>query len=287
MTMRSLFFALALWTTASGAQAAGRDIEARYGLDEIAFRKASADLFAAGYRLIDITVAEVKGAPVIGGVFQRMDGGPTGPERATQLQDLLFLHQTRDQLTATGARVGPQGSQLDVIDAYESNGQTVFAASFSPPGEPTIATVGVFLTQPQAADMRRQARASNNDLARWDVYQDGDQLRYLPSFVPRANAEISSLTADGSIQFNANSIARDLGNESPLSISAYITKTGTIGYAGLFDDQAGRRSVIGLTLDEFHKKMDPLIAGGAMIVDLDSATLGDTVFYSAVYVPAR
>ena len=91
MTMRSMFLALVLFSTVSVAHAADRELEVRYGLDEAAFRKASGELFAAGYRLIDITVAEVAGKPVIGGVFQQTHGGPTGPERATQLQGLLFL----------------------------------------------------------------------------------------------------------------------------------------------------------------------------------------------------
>lgn len=287
MTLRSIVLTLVLLSTALHAHAGPRDVEARYGLDETAFRKASGELFAAGYRLIDLTVAEVAGKPVIGGVFQRMPGGPTGADRATQLQDLVFFRQTREQLAANGQRLGPQGSQLDVIDAYESAGQTVFAASFSPPGEPTIATVGVFLTQQQAGDMRQQARESSNDLARLEIYRDGDQLRYLPSFVPRPRAEISALFADSAIDFSANSIAKDVGAEYPLSISAYTTDKGGIGYAGLFDNHAGRGSVVGLPLAEFHQQMDPRVAGGALIIDLDSAVLDNTVFYSAVYVKAR
>lgn len=287
MTKRSMLLALTLCTLAFGARAANRDIEVRYGLDEPAFRSASATLFTAGYRLIDITVADVSGVPIIGGVFQHMDGGPTGAERATQLQELVFFRQTREQLAANGQRLGPQGSQLDIIDAYESNGQTVFAASFSPPGEPPIATVGVFLTEQQAADMRAQARASNNDLARLDVYRDGDQLRYLPAFVPRPSAEISAIFAESAVQFGTDRIAKDLANESPLGISAYPTAQNGIGYAGLFDDQPGRDAVIGLTLDEFHRQMDAKIANGALVVDLDSAVLGGVVYYSAVYVKPR
>lgn len=274
-----------LLLAAFGACAADKPLEVRYGLSEVEFRAANDTLFAQGLRLADITVVEAKGKPVIGAIWQRLPEEPAGtPERIKQLQDLVFLKQDRAQVEATANRLGPAGSRIEVVDAYSVGDKTFYATVYSPPKEDPMATVGLFLTAAQADAMREEALANSFELLRLDVVE-GDEVLLFPSFVYRPDADVESIQGDTSLQYLAERVKMELMGRAPLSITMYRQANGYPGFMGLFDDEIDARDLV---LDkpqaEFRSTIDPIVAEGGLVIDIDSFERKGEVSYSAVYM---
>jgi hypothetical protein len=281
LTLATLFLALAPYA----AQAAESDkVKFRYDMDETAFRAANKRMLAEGLRIADLTIAEFKGKTTIAAVWQ-VAGEAASPERVEQLQSLLYLRQTRAELTATATRMYESGSMIEVLDAYDIGGKNFYAVVFSPPKEPAMASVVPFLNAEQAADAREKAQAEGADFMRFEVAMEGSEMLSFPSFTTRPETGMDGIEAENQLQFNANRVKMDFAGMQPMSISVYRGKTGYGNFMGLFDDFGVEREVIlDLPLDEFRAKVDPLIAKGAMMMDIDSFSEEDGVKYSAVVV---
>jgi hypothetical protein len=282
MTLTRLTTALLLALAATGAQAAEKFYESRFGMDEADFRATNEQKFGKGMRLVDFTVANLKGKSVIGATWGVATKEPAGPERIKQLQSLVYLKLSADELKALGQKLGPQGSQLEVVDIYDVGGRPTFAAVFSPPNEGTVATMGAFLDDEQAQTMRDQAQANNFDIARLEAYVDGDHMLTFPSFVQRGKADLQGLDEDTAEQFRAQSAKMQFTHMQPLSITVYRDEKGYPDFMGTFEAGSDRRVVVDELLEQFVSDVLPTLDRGAVVMDMDSFVTGDQVYYSAV-----
>jgi hypothetical protein len=253
--------------------------ECRIGMSESEFARANSELLAQGLRLVDITVTEVKGRPVVGAIWNRFSRMPAGtPERAQAQSALVFLKLDEDGLRAKGEALSARGSQVEVIDAYQVDGRTWFAASFSPAGEATMQSVGAFLTAEQAKGMREEAISNNHDYARMDVYTRGDQVMLLPVFVARGEAEIEAKFFDRTISISAAGAGMYLKDMHPLAISAF-EQDGKAYWMAMWDKGPPRDFI----LTDAGNKIRERIAAGGVVLDLDShAAYDGSVSYYAV-----
>ena len=258
--------------------------EARVGMSEAEFTRANTELFGSGHRLVDITVTESKGKPVIGAIWHRYEGMPAPTaERTRQQLGRVYLKLDEAALRALGEKLGAQGSGAEVIDAYQAGGKTWFAASFSPPGEPGMQTVGAMLTEDQAGEMRQQAFEHDNDFARADAYADGDTVKYLPVFVARGKSDIDVGMYDRTIAILADGAGKYLQGYEPLSISVFDVQGETQWFV-LWDKGESRDLLLTANADKVRRR----IASGGRILDLDSQAAYDgSVSYYAVVVGGK
>lgn len=284
--MKALLLATSLSLAVLAATAAGparadddfRD-EARVGMSEAEFTRANTELFGQGFRLVDITVTESKGKPVVGAIWHRYKGMPAGtPERVKQQLGRVFLKLDEAALRAVGEKLGAEGSPVEVLDAYRAGGKTWFAVSFAPPKEPTMQTVGGLLTPDQADEMRDQAHQHNSDLARMEAYGESDDARLIPVYVQRGPTDIDEGDYESTMQILADGAAQQILDYQPLSISVYEFK-GKTRWLALWDKGDPRDFL----LSESAEKIRQRIASGGHILDLDSQAGHDgAVSYYAV-----
>lgn len=280
----------ALTPTAHAADAAAKfRSETRVGMTEAEFKTANTQLFAQGMRLVDITVAQAKGKPVIGAIWWWNEGmAAPSTERTSRLLDQIRLKQSEQDLRALGEKLGPQGSQLEVIDSYSVDGKTWFATAFSPPGEAPLQPVGTFLTNEQVGGMRGEAQANGFELLRLDAYIDAGELRFLPVFARHANDEIEVVGAENEVGLQAQAAGRTLRDMAPLSVSMLENGArGNVSYVASFGHDTGRELLLRLGPEEFRKELAGKLGDGGQVVDLDSYAYDDGVRYSAVIAPDR
>ncbi len=276
----ALCAALILLAAASPGHAAdGFGTDCRIGMSEADFTKANIEHFDKGMRLVDITVAEDKGKPVIGAIWQRYSEMPKGsPERTKDQLSRVFLKLDEAGLREKGQAMGATGSQVEVIDAYQAAGKTWFAASFSPAKEPIMQTVGAFLTPEMFKGMREDATKQDNDIVRVDAYADGDQLKTFPVFVGRGASEIQMKIFDRTISIYAESAGLYLQDMHPLSISVFEQGGQTLWLA-TWDKSQSRDFILTDAGDEIRER----IAKGGVVLDIDSQNAFDgSVSYYAV-----
>ncbi|KFN41044.1 hypothetical protein [Arenimonas oryziterrae] len=267
---------------AATAPAAPRS-ETRVGLSEADFKAANAQLFAQGLRLVDITVAEVQGKPVIGATWWWNEGMAAGStERAKLLQQQIYLKKSEDEIHALAQQ---RQSQPEVMDSYSAGGKVWFAAVFAPPGETPLQPVGLFLTDAQVGAMRDEARPAGFDVIRLELYAGAGGARYLPAFAPRPAAELDFAQESTALGMQARAAGMTIANKSPLSVSVLETKPGdrnSLAFVASFDQVMGRKLLLMQTVAEFRQSL----AEVGMVSDLDSYALPEGVRYSAVVVPA-
>jgi hypothetical protein len=252
--------------------------EYRVDMSEAQFRQANELYFGQGMRLADITVAEVDGAPVIGAIWQGYEQMPAGTAERTKAQlSRVFLKLDADGLKAAGARMGEQGAQVEVIDAYVAGGKTWFAASFAPSGEPQIQGVGAFVETSQLGDMRAGIAQDKQDLLRVDAYIDADKVKTLPVFISRDPTEIEMGTYDRIFAIVTETLGMHLRDMHPMSISVF-EKDGQVRWMATWDKGPERWfALLG------SKEIAEDVAKGRMVVDLDSRAESDgKVLYFAV-----
>jgi len=278
--MSSRLLVSAALLLASPVQAADDfQAECRVQMSEAEFASANLELFGKGMRLVDITVSDVQGKPVVGAIWERVAGMPAGtPELAKTQSALVFLKLDEQALRAKGEDLGLRGSRAEVIDAYQVDGKTWFAASFAPPGAAQMQVVGAFLDSDQAADMREGAIKSGHDYARIDVYFEGGRARMLPVFIHRGETEIESQVFDRTVAINAAGVGMSLKDMHPLAISVF-KKDGRSHWLATWDKGPARDFILADAGDEIRKR----IAAGDLVVDIDSqAEDNGKVFYYAV-----
>lgn len=260
------------------AMADGFRSEYRVDLSEAEFKQANELYFGQGLRLVDITVAEVDGAPVIGAIWQRFEQMPAGTaERAKSQLARVFLKLDADGLKAEGARMGEQGARVEVIDAYVAGGKTWFAASFGPPGEPLLQGVGAFVETSQLADMRTSIAQNKQDLLRVDAYAEAGKVKTLPAYIARDQTEIEARTYDRTLSIAGDNLGMYLREMHPMSISVF-EQDGEPRWLATWDKGPER----GFALLGKQEIADE-VAKGKMVVDLDSRATGDgKVSYFAV-----
>jgi hypothetical protein len=257
--------------------------EYRLGMDESAFRKANEQFFGEGLRLVDLTVSDVGGRPVIGAIWQRFGDMPAPSAERTKSQlESVFLKLDEAGLRQAGKRLGEQGSQVEVMDAYIVDGKTWFAASFAPPDDSVMQSVGAFLTPEQVGEMRKDAVATDNDLMRIDAYGENGDLRMLPVFVARGEAELDMKILDSTLQVSAANVAMYLADLQPLSISQFEID-GDTKWLAVWDKGPGRDFV----LFDRGEKIREKASGGGIVIDLDSSASDTEVYYSAVVQKPR
>jgi hypothetical protein len=288
----ALFAALAL---APAAQAAAKfRSQTRVGMSEAEFRAANAQYFAQGMRLVDLTVAEDKGLPVIGAIWYWQEGMPVAnAERVKVLQSQVYLRQDQATLTALGQKLAAQGQQPEVVDGFGANGKTWFATVFSPPGEGPLQLVGVFLTGEQVAGMRAQVEQQKLDLVRLDAYvDDKGKGGFLPVFAPRPKTRIENASETSAARMKAQSASFALKHLSPLSVSTFEATPGdatSLTWFATFDEStAGRELLLDRSAAELRKDLAAKLGGdGAEVLDIDSVETASGVRYSAVLKTAR
>ena len=254
--------------------------EYRLNMSEADFRKANEQFFDQGLRLVDITVSEVKGRPVVGAIWHRYQGmaAPSAARTKDQLAR-IFLRLDEAGLKATGQRLGAAGSMVEVIDAYSAGGKTWFAASFSPAQEPAMQTVGAFLNTEQFAEMRKQANEHDNDVARVDAYAEGGQMKSLPAFVGRGTAEIDAQVFENTLAILAQNAGNYLADLQPMAISVFASGANTQWLA--LWDKGPKRSFV---LTDDGKEIAQKVAAGGMVMDIDSQPddIGGVSYYAVV-----
>lgn len=278
-----LLAASALATIAAPAHAAetGFHEEARVGMSEAEFLRANHELFGSGHRLVDITVAESGGKPVVGAIWYRYEGMPAPtPERTKQQVARVFLKLDEAKLRDSAQTFAAQGSAIEVLDAYRAGGKTWFAVSFAPPKEPTMQTIGGMLTPEEADGMRDQAHQHNSDLARLDVFGESDDARYIPVYVQRGQADIDQRDYESTMEILADGVSMHLLDYQPLSISVYEFKGKTRWFA-LWDKGEPRDLLLTESADAVRRRIAS--GGGGRVLDLDSQAGDDgKVLYYAV-----
>jgi len=273
---------LALAPLAAHAAADQRMI-ARYGLTEAQFRAANDEIMGKGLRLADITVAEVNGVRTLGGVWTVTQNEPKStPERRKLLQSLVFFKLSGPELEAKIKAQGDAKSQPDIIDAYNVGDKLYFAAVFSAPKESPLQTLVPFVTQDKIKGIRQDATDHKFDLIRCEVAMVGTDKYLFPSFVPRAKTEIGAMDSADIKEVMAKKTEGDAAGRTPLSVSVYRAANGKPSYYVTFDADTGREILLDLPLPAFKAKMDPYVANGALVFDLDSYVDNGVVKYSAV-----
>lgn len=273
---------LALAPLAAHAAADQRMI-ARYGLTEAQFRAANDEIMGKGLRLADVTVAEVSGARTIGAVWTLTQNEPKStPERRKMLQSLVFLKLSGPELEAKIKAQTDAKSQLDSIDAYNVGDKLYFAAVFSPPKESAMQTLVPFVTQDKVKGIRQDATDHKFDLIRCEVAMVGTDKFLFPSFVPREKTEIGAMDSADVKEIMAKKAEGEAAGRTPLSVSVYRAANGKPSYYVTFDADAGREILLDLPLPAFKAKMDPYVAAGALVFDIDSYVDNGVVKYSAV-----
>ena len=286
---------LAAFALAPAAQVAAKFRSVtRVGLSEAEFRAANAQYFAQGMRLVDLTVAEDKGLPVIGAIWYWQEGMPVAnAERVKTLQSQVYLRQDQATLTSLGQKLAAQGQQPEVVDAFGANGKTWFATVFSPPGEGPLQLAGVFLTGEQVAGMRAQVEQQKLDLVRLDAYvDDKGKGGFLPVFAPRPKTRIENASETSVARMKAQSANFALKKLSPLSISTFEAMPGdatSLTWFATFDESsAGRELLLDRSAAELRKDLAAKLVGdGAEVLDIDSVETAGGVRYSAVLKTAR
>jgi len=262
--------------------------EARVGMSEAEFKAANAGFFAQGMRLMDITVAEVQGRPVIGASWWWSEGMAAGSaERARQLQDRTFLKQSEKDVRALAQKFN---ADPEIIDSYSADGKTWSAVAFPPGGEPPMQPVGPFLTEEQVGGMRDEARANGFELARMETYMDAGSPRFLPVFYRRSPAEIDFVEESNPIALKARSAQWLMLDKTPLSISLSESKPGdrsSLVYFATAEPGAGRQLLVSLSPEDFRKDVAPRLAAGARVLDMDSYAFPDGVSYSLVLIEGQ
>ena len=259
--------------------AEGYRSEYRIDMSEAEFRHANELYFGQGLRLVDITVAHTKDGPRIGAIWQWFEQMPAGsPERAKGQLERVFLKLDEAQLKAVGQRLGQEGSQVEVIDAYRADGKTWFAASFAPPKEAKMQTVVAFLTTEQLADMREEAHKNENDILRIDGYADGGEVKLLADFIARGASDIEAEVFEGTLAISAENVKMNFAGMQPLSISKFELG-GENRWVATWDDGPPREFIMTDAGDEIRAA----VAKGGIVIDLDSDTGFDgKVYYYAV-----
>jgi len=282
-SMLNKLMATTLLALALPAHAADFRSEYRIGMDESAFRKANEQYFGEGLRLVDITVSETRGRPVIGAIWQSYGDMPAPSAERTKSQlERVFLKLDEAGLRQMGERLGQQGSLVEVMDAYVVDGKTWFAASFAPPNDSTMQAVGAFLTIEQLREMREDAVANNNDLMRIDAYGEGGSMKMLPVFVARGESDIETKVLDSTLNVGAANVAMYLNDMHPLSISQFEVD-GDTKWLAMWDKGPERDFVLFDRGEEIREKA----SGGGIVIDLDSSAGDDGVYYSAVVQKPR
>ena len=283
---RLLLSALVLFIASSPVHAAATGTITRYGLSETEFRAANQELFGKGMRLVDLTVAEVKGKPVIGAIWVSYEGAPAGtPERVKLLQSLIYLKQSRAEVEATSKRLGQEGSLVETVDAYVSNGKPVYATVYAPAKEPAGASIGMFLSNDELTQLREEAIESGFDVLRLEVEATPKDYLYFVSFIESDEIDMKANFAATRVEFGATQASLEQAGRYPFSISAFQRPDGAAGYASLSLKSDKSEVVVGLPLADFRAKMEPILAHGGEVLDIDSFASGDEVQYSAAYVP--
>jgi len=263
--------------------AADQRMIARYGLTDAQFRAANDEIMAKGLRLADVTVAEVKGVRTIGGVWTVTHDEPKStPERRKMLQSLVFLKLSGPELEALIKSQTGLKSQLDSVDAYNVDGKLFFAAVFSPPKESALQTLVPFVTQDKVKSIRQDATEHKFDLIRCEVAMVGTDKFLFPSFVPREKTEIGAMDSADIKEVMAKKAEGEAAGRTPLSVSVYRAANGKPSYYVTFDADVGREILLDLPLPAFKAKMDPYVAAGALVFDIDSYVDNGVVKYSAV-----
>jgi hypothetical protein len=263
--------------------AADQRMIARYGLTEAQFRAANDENMGKGLRLADITVAEVNGARTLGGVWTVTQNEPKStPERRKLLQSLVFFKLSGPELEAKIKAQADAKSQPDVIDAYNVGDKLFFAAVFSSPKESPLQTLVPFVTQDKIKGIRQDATDHKFDLIRCEVAMVGTDKYLFPSFVPREKTEIGAMDSADVKEVMAKKAEGEAAGRTPLSVSVYRAANGKPSYYVTFDADAGREILLDLPLPAFKAKMDPYVANGALVFDLDSYVDNGVVKYSAV-----
>jgi hypothetical protein len=204
------------------------------------------------------------------------------PERTKDQIERVFLKLDEAGLRQTGERLGQQGSQVEVMDAYVVDGKTWFAASFAPPNDSTMQIVGAFLTDEQAGGMREDAVANGNDLMRIDAYADGGTIKMLPAFVARGEAEMESRVLESTLAIGAANAGMYLSGMQPLAISMFEFE-GDTKWLAVWDKGPERDFVLFDRGDEIREAA----SHGGIVIDLDSIASSNEVFYSAVVQKPR
>jgi hypothetical protein len=259
--------------------------EARVGLSEAEFARANTELFGQGLRLVDITVTESQGKPVIGAIWHRYEGMPAPTaERTKQQLARVFLKLDEAGLRAKGDQMAKEGSRVEVIDAYRAGGKTWFAASFTPPNEPAMQSIGAFLTEDQSGAMRDQALEHDHDFIRADAYGDGDTVKYFPVFVARGKSDIDVGMYDRTIAISADGAAKYFNGYQPLSITVFEVGDETRWFVLWDKTDLNRDFLLTDTAEDVRKR----IASGGQILDLDSQAAYDgSVSYYAVVMGGK
>lgn len=285
MTTRLLAAALLVLASAAHADEPDFTDETRVGLSEAEFTRANTELSGKGMRLVDITVTESNGKPVIGAIWHRYKGMPAGSaDRTKQQLARVFLKLDEAGLRAKSDELAKENSRVEVIDAYRAGGKNWFAASFTLPKESPVQTVGAFLTSDEVGEMRDRATQHDYDFARADAYSVGDAEKFLPVFVPRGDAEIDFGVYDRTLAILADGVVKYAGGYQPMSISIYEIK-GEKRWFVLWDKaDMTREFLLTDTADQVRQR----IASGGHIIDLDSeAGYDGKVYYYAVAIGGK
>lgn len=272
--------------TASVAQAATSPrVEARVGMTEAQFKAANEQFFAQGLRLVDITVAQSQGKPVIGALWWWNEGMPTASaEQVGKLQDHIYLKKSESELRELMQQLG---TQPEVIDSYSAGGKVWFAAVLPPDGEKPMQPVGLFFTNDDVARMRADGQANGFDLVRLDAYVDSNGVRFLPTFGRRPAAQIKVMPESDPAAIPSLVAKMSLTEKkSPMAITMQETAPGKITYVAAFDDVPGRELRVLLSADAFAKELATRASNGGYPVDLDSYAFPDGVRYAAVFATA-
>jgi hypothetical protein len=284
--MLNKFAAACLLSFAALPAFAAEDFRSEYRvhMGEAEFRQAHEKFLGEGMRLVDITVSESGGRPVIGAIWQRFANMPApSPERTKAQLGRIFLKLDEAALRATGQRMGQEGSTAELIDAYVVDGKTWFAASFAPPKEAPMQNVGAFLTREQLEGMREDAQKQDLDLWHVDAYTDGNELKLLPAFVPRRAADVEFEVFDGTLAISARNAGMYLADMHPLSISVFES-AGQTGWFAAWDTGPERNFI----LTDDGTEIARAVAGGSVVVDIDSQADRDgKVRYYAVVQPMK
>lgn len=256
----------------------------RYGLDEADFRSANAQLYGQKNVLVDISVAEVEGRTTIAAIWQHFEEMPAPtPEQVAQMQSRLFLHLTAEEVLKTDKRLHEEESQLETVDAYDVGGKTWYAVSYSLPKQAPVQVVGAFLDNDASASMRDEARKKGYDLLRLELAREGDGYAYFPTFVTRGESEIDAVDGNNEMDFLANRVKMQFADMASLSITMFRNDYGYPGFLGMFDKGGNRRElVLNKSAKEFREKIEPLLAKGTLVFDIDSFVADGELRYSAV-----
>jgi hypothetical protein len=273
---------------AAAMPAAGADdfrSETRLAMGEEEFRRTHEQFARQGLRLVDLTVSESRGKPVIGAIWHRYPGMPEAtPELIREQLANVFLKLDESGLRTTGQRLGAAGSMVEVVDAYESGGKTWFAAAFAPARQPTMQTVGAFLDAGQMAGMRADAHKQNNDFARIECYFDGGEMKNFPAFVARGVTEIEVQHFPSTLSVSATGVRMHLQGMAPLSISVCGQGEGR-RWLVAWDKSRDRE----LVFTDRGEKIREKLGQGAQAMDLDSDEndVGEVFYYAVMTLPLK